>query len=763
MTRLPTTIEQPGPRGTVSRGTAVDFSGLDNVLQGAAREVQRFDEARKAADDEVAGRILQEARQSYDLAAAERASQYDGRDPGWSARELQAFDAHFTPLLASPDVPDGVRDSLTRQSRALRAEVGAQAIAVEVRARGARSAADRTAAEQRAAIGAIMTFSEAFDSRADALRDAWDGRSPGYADTVLGAFREERDNLRETLPPDVWARVEPTLLSREVTLLSEVGRQEDEARDAGTLATVRDAGLALVNRASRDPSIAARFDEEFAPIRAAAPAYLIQALEGELRRDVNVAALDARIALGQFAAVESELDSGAYDWLPPEAVATLRENAKAAGQVRTRDDYIAAQNLEVELSADITAVLTTGRGDPSINGRINEMLGPERAAEHAIAVQAAQTMRPFITRIRTLTPIEGERELAALRAGATTAAALTAYTRAEELWRTDQAARVADPANWAMSSITAGDSGENLMISWRGLTESPTPNEAERYARATLLVQEVGGVAENNRRVLPRAAAQSLVAQLDARNAEPGEILASMAGYARLFGPHERRVLGELKEAGLEDADFGALRHFTGNPVALTRYVNARSAPPLTDNAQEQAVIGAVEVQMRDYLRSIEGQRGGAVAATSTTAAVLTIARADVARGVRPEEAARRAAELVTGNYDYRDTWRLPRGSGMSVDTVAERLRQVRNDTFFRPGQLRVPPIEGLTPSQAEELYRAAVRDDSVWQTTADDQAFELLVPDVRGELRPVLGRDGQPIRRTLNELRRPTRPGQRY
>lgn len=763
MARLPQSIEQPGPNGVTARGTAVDFGGLEGALQGAAREIQRFDQARREADDAIAGRMLQEARQSYDLAAGERANLYDGRNPGFSAQELSAYDAHFSPLLSNPDLPDGVRDSLTRQNAALRAQIGSQAIAVEVRTRGARSAADRTAAEQRAAIGAIMTFSETFDTRADELRARWDGRTPGYADTVMGAFREERDKLRDTLPADVWARVEPTLLSREVTLLSEVGRQEDEGRDAGTLATVRDAGIALVNRAGRDPSVAARFEEEFAPIRAAAPAYLIQSLEGELRRDVNVAALDARITQGQHAAVQQELDSGAYDWLPPETLSGLKDRAEAAANVRTRDDYIAAQNLEVELSADITSVLTTGRGDASINGRINQMLGPQRAAEHAIAVQAAQTMRPFVMRIRTMTPIEGERELATLRARATTAAAVTAYTQAEQLWRASMALRTSDPSAFAMTTLTPGDSGENLTTSWRGLTESPTPREAEMFARATLLVQEAAGVAENDRRVLPRASAQALVAQLEARNAEPGDVLASMASYARLFGPHERRVLGELKEAGLNDADFGALRHFTGNPIALTRYVNARSAPPLNDTAKEEAVVGAVDIQMRDYLRTIEAQRGGAVAGTSTTAAVLTIARADVARGMRPEDAARRAAELVTGSYEYRDTWRLPRGTGMSVDTVAQRLRQVRNDVFFREGQLRVPPIEGMTPSQAEDMYRAAVRDDSVWQTTPDDQAFELVVPDIRGEMRPVIGRDGQPIRRTINDLRRPTRPDQRY
>lgn len=752
MARLPQSIDQQGPNGATASGRAVDFSSIGNALESAGAQVARWDESRREADDAVAGREIETVQQDYTLAAGLRAEEYDGRDPGFAARELAAFDAHYAPVLARTDVPDGVRDSLTRRTRELRARIGQQAIAVETTTRGRRSAADRDAADQAAALRALMVFQADFDGRADGRRQAWDGATPGFAAGTMEDFTAAQEAALADLPAPVAERLKPMLLSRQVTLQAQAMAAEDEGREAGTMATVSQGLQGLVNRAARDPSVMGRFEEEVAPILAAAPAALRERLEQETRERAQVGAIEARIQSGDYDAVEAEVERGAYDWMDPGMVARTREAVKSARANGVIEDAQAAADLEAQIAADLRAVLAGGQADASLIQRARLIGGDALAVQVETDQKAALEVRPLMARVRTMTPDQLQAELERRQAGATDAVGARALELAGSMIEADRALR-SNPAAWAATPNGPGDRvAEGVRDRYRAFTAEPTTETAQAYARSTWIAQREGGVPLSQRRILDSATAESWVGSLDA-DGVPGDGLAALATRAALFGPEfQPQVLRELTLAGMKPADLGALTHYASSPRRMALYVQGRSlaGDDRADKATREAVDAALNTALQPYMRAIGSQRGG----PATVEAARTLAYGMAARGEDVRDAVRTATAPMTDAYEYEDDWALPVASGQSAGRVRAGARNVVRDLINRDGAgLFAPASTRMTPDQSRRTYADMVRDRATWRNLADDSGLELVMTDGAG--RPVRVRDaaGADVVRTWAQL----------
>lgn len=755
MARLPQAIDLPAPNGATTQGAAVDFSSLERAFEGAGRQLEQYDQHRKAADDEVAGRELETVRGAYEGGAIERASAYDGRQPGFAAGELSAFDEMVAPVLAREDLDDGVRDSLTRQSRDLRVRVGSQAVATEARARGARSAADRDAAEQAQAYKAIMAFDAMFDGLEDARRAEWDGASPGLVEGLRGDFALAREQVLEGLPEPVAERVRTTLQSREVTLQATAMAQEDEARDAGVLRTVGDGVRLLGNRAARDPALLNRWEEEFAPIRAMLPAHLRAEAEREAKQDIFGRALETRIQSGEFEAVKGEIAAGRYDWMDPGVVERLGSAIETADAVRTVEDAQAEADLGAELDREADRILSGEAPDPSLASRAERIAGPDMAAKVRVDQAAALRVRPLLGRLRTMSPADMDAEL--LRLGEQSGDAVGAATLAlaQVVVDKNRALRGGDPAAWTTTPFGPGD---RIATEVRGrlaaFDSNPTPETAEAYARATWTAQAQAGVGQLQRRILPSESAKAWVDGLDADGA-PASALPDLAQRLALFGPGFRpQVIRELGLAGLKPADLGALMHYSSNPARMAQFARARGQA-LTELVGEEARRTEIEAALNDALAPYNAALASGQGIEATREAARTTAYGLAARGVSARDAARAATAPMTDGWAFEGSWAIPTNRGVSEDRIRGNARVLFANLIGRRGEnLYTPPSTRYTPEQSRRNYLDIVREHGRWRNLTDGSGVELVTPGADGRgwvrVRDAAGRD---LVRTWREL----------
>lgn len=754
MAKLPQSLDMPAPSGTTARGEALDFSSLDNALQGAARQIERVDESRRQADEAVAGRIVEEVRQGYAGAAEARAYGYDGRQPGYAEAELKHFDDHFA-VLDRAELPDGVRMAVGRQLRDLRARTGAAVISTEARTRGQRAAADRDASEQEQAIRALMGVQAAFDQGEDQRRASWDGLTP-VADEVRASWRLLGETALGGVSEAVATRLRPMLLSQEASLFARAMASDDESRDARTLTTIGEGLNGLVNRTARDPSLMSRFEAEIQPILEAAPAALRQRLKDETWQAATTAALDARIQRGEFDAVEAEIARGRHDRLDARALDRLRAgvaSAKANGVVA---DAQRAADLEAGIAADLRNILSGQAPNAALATEARLIGGEPLATKVRLDQAAAQNVRPLMARLRTMTPQQAEAELERLTAGATDAEGARTLELARAMITQDRAAR-ADGAAWAATPTGPGDRvGETVRDRLRAFSAAPSPETAAAYASATWIAQREGGVPLASRRILTAALAENWVEGLDV-DGDPGAGLTGLAAKIGLFGPdYAPQVTRELALAGLKSADLGALTHYAASPRRMSLYVQARGEALnklVPEKAARERLDRELDAALRPYLTILASREGGQAALEAAKATAYGM----VSRGENPADAVRTATAPMTDGWDFQETWAIPRTAGLNAGRArTAAARTVEGLLRDRGAGLATPPSARYTPEQARRNYADVVRSTAQWRNLTDGSGIELVTPSADGSrwmrVQDAAGRD---VVRTWSDLDR--------
>lgn len=760
MARLPDTLPMQGPRGAAPSDAALDFRGLDAALQGAAKQLSGWDEKRREADDLVAGRELETARQTYSEGAGQRAAMYDGRSPGFAQAELSAFDEAMAPLLARDDLSDGERDSLTRQSRDLRTRVGAEAIALESRARGQRAAADRDAADTAQAYRAYMGAMAVFDGMQDLRRREWDGATPGFAEGLLGDYRLASEQALTGLSAPVADRLRPLLQSREVQLQAGAMQAEDESRDAATLRTVGDGLTALVNRAARDPGLLTTLDAEMAPILAAAPAHLRPKLAEETKASATTLALNTRITGGDFEAVRAEVAEGRYDWMDPTALERVGAAIETADAVRTAEDALAEQDLAAEVDADLQAILAGGQPKADLAARVETLLGPDQGAQVRVNQQAAQRVQPLMARLRTMSPAQAMADLDRYAASAGDAVGAKTLELARAMVTQDQTLRGGDPATWAASEIGPGDNAARTVRErLAAFQDGPSAQTAQAYARATWNAQAAGGIGELQRRILPSDTAEAWIAALDADGA-PSDALPRLAARVELFGAgFSPQVTRELTLAGLKPRDLGAMMHYAETPSRMALFVRGR-AQPLNELVKTAEDRRAIDIALSSSLAPWNQAFGSGEGQAATMEAARTVAYGMVARGERVQDAVRTATAPMTETWSFQGSWAIPTNRGLDGRAIRlnarEHFQRLAAPFTGEPDLYAAASSDGKTEAQRRDVYQDHVLSSAQWRNLADGSGVKLVMPTRDGtRWIEVQDRAGRPIRRTWAQLER--------
>lgn len=750
MAKLPQSIDMQGPNGTVASGRAVDFGSLDRALQGVASEVQRFDQTRKAVDDDEASRMLARVEAEYAAEAQERWQTYDGREVGREAQEAAHWQSKLSPILDDPSLPDGVRDSARRIGRDLTVRIEGQAIATAAQGRAQRFALDRDNSERMAAVSVLQTGMERWHDREAALRQSLPADADWHA-----AMTAEWDRFVEgelaPHPERVRALAAPQFLAERGRLQMNVLATQDRLRDATTAANVSSATNALLNRVQRDPSVRSSFDREIREIASGLP----QAAQGpfiaEQTERADAMTFDGRLAQGDLDGVETDLAAGRFDHLAPAVLETARGNLQAAREADSFEKALQRADVTERFQRNLTAIARGETPDLGLLSEANGLFKPDKVADMLLQQQAAARLQPFMRGLFQMNPAQGEAELVRLEAAAATDAERQALTAVRIEVRADFARRATDPALAAMTPTGAGDTvRSNVRAAFETLSlDASTPELAQRYATATLQVQRDMGLAETQRRILPTSRARELVAGIEQPGADAAANLRDLWAFVGQFGPYAPRVMVDLAEAGLTNRALGAMMHYADQPQMLARYTAGLA---VTGGENAAAVRAAVVTGTADYARTLASGEG----LEATRAAAITVATALVAQGETPENAARMALKPIVEQHVYGEDIAIPKAAGVD----ARRWEADANDylgTLIAGDMAQLQ--QGGDPQLSAEQNRRILRDrigSGRWVANPRETGGVYVIEtyDANGTPlgpRPLAMRDGTPVTREWN------------
>ncbi|WP_436355677.1 hypothetical protein [Brevundimonas sp. CEF1] len=736
MAKLPQALDMQRPNGAMSSGQALDFSSLDRALQGAAKQVERFDEARRAADDKIAGHVVSEFANKYTAAAAERWAAYDGRTAGQDTAEMALFDADSAPLLAREDLPDGVREAVRRQVSDLRQQTLTRVTATASQMRAERFASDRDANENAAAQRLVQdgmvewqeTEAEIRRSGADltaALMPAWDG----FVEKML-----------QPHPPAVRQRAAAIFERQRGQLVMGALREQEANAELQTRQNSTAAASQFVNRVRRDPALLANGTAELGEIAASLPHAARSAFITEWMQKAGAAQLEARIEGGQADAVEADIAAGHYDGLPPSVLEAARASVKHAQSVMTEEKAFAIANAQARHLQNLAAIARGEEADDSVIAEARGLVKPEELVGMLAEQQEAVRLRPFIQDMRKMDAAQAELELQRLEGLATTQAARNALAAVRREKDADFGLRGTDPAAWAQTPAGRSDRMRTAVAAaWANVKTNPTPAAAQDYAARALSVQAEAGIADANRRLIDRATARDMVAGLDAPGVDVSANIRRLAQFADAFGPHRARVMVELSRAGMTPRATGALMHYADQPQVLERYAAGLAATPTSDEKQR------VEREMRTVLGDYERTMASGVGLDATKAAVRTAAFGSLARGENVADAVKAAADPIIGDWAYGKTFAVPRSAGVSVRTVEmagnARLRRVMENDL---SGLRTPVAPGYTREQSQRRWRDVIEQGD-WVTKPDETGIIYMIDLGRGP-EPLVQKNGTPL-----------------
>lgn len=748
MAKLPQTVDMQGPNGATASGRAVDFSSIGGALQSVSQDVERYDQSRKAADQEVAKRELQPILDRYNAEATERWSLYDGRTFGQDAAEAQHFDGAFQPLIDREDLPPGVRDAMRQQVTAVRSEVMTQATATAARVRGARFAADRDTNEASAARSVYQNVLMAWTDREDEILGSI--TDPAQIPTALAeGYRTLIDEQLAAHPPGVADRARASLEAQGVEIVMGAVHGREIAEDRQTRANVQDAADVFINRIGRTPALFDTIDTELQTIAQGLPAAERAEFIREQKEKGGASVLDGMIRAGQAAEAQAAIDAGQFDYLPATVLDGARGNITAAQNVMTEEKAFAQAELTSRFQSNLATITQGGVADTALIAEARLLMKPEEVVEMALAQREAVLNQPIVSGLRTMTSEQAEAAIQARERLAATEGARQAVAELRRVKDADFSLRASNPQLWARSPIGPADTRRTQVANlWNAFVANPTPEGAATYSRLSLDVQREGGIGERERRLIDPATAREMVAGLERPGVDSVASFQQLRAFTQAFGRNEARTMVELSQAGMTPRATGALMHFADNPVAMTRYANGLAAQ--VDSEARQSIDAAMTAEIAPYRRTV----ASGIGFTATLEAATTVANGLVARGENPRTAAQIALQPIMGGMTYTTTFAIPRTAGVTSThawaSAVHRLGTLtRGDMSER---FDIPPIAGYSQADRVRRFRDRVS-EGTWVSAPDPDDGLVLMVDLGAGPRPLLSKAG-PVTMTWAEIR---------
>ncbi|GIK50360.1 MAG: hypothetical protein BroJett013_30570 [Alphaproteobacteria bacterium] len=436
--------------------------------------------------------------------------------------------------------------------------------------------------------------------------------------------------------------------------------------------------------------------------------------------------------------------------------AARREIARREAEAeRRRQAWLQREQarLRVVMEDDLASIQATGRGVGLALSEVERAYGAELAEAYAGRRRFAEETHDRLSRWRFMAPAEIAAEVQSLapRPGQQGfAAAQERHAAFQQAAQGVIESRARDPAQAALAADPA------LEQAMEDIADPQTSVAQRRIFIGQLLDrQERLGVPASGRRLTTIDQAAAWAGRIrGAGPADRARAIEEVVGQAAaIYGAHSGQALAEVART----AELPELAAIAAIPDLEERRRAARAMagpePELQAGAR-RSMRARLDNEFAPLARTLADTPGGGERLAAARAAAERIAAADIVAGVRPEDAARSAAQIYTGQYQFRAGLRLPRtwrGEALNARAVIEaadrRLEEIADAGAFVLPAGRGDVSDADQARAARDSFRLAAR----WISAPNDQG--LLLVDEYGDA--IEGADGAAIAASWDELRR--------
>ncbi|PZQ57976.1 MAG: hypothetical protein DI570_18920 [Phenylobacterium zucineum] len=378
MAKLPTALDVGVAQGARPSGRTadLDFSGFDDIGQGIAA----LGEAAEQRNDRQAQKVLTARAAEYETAAAERATQYDGRDPGFANAETGHFDDWAKGLTEDASLSDGVRGALKRRMDDMRARAGNRAIGVEAQKRADILNEQRAAQRAQNLSVGITEFQSRYSTALETLQNDYDGSTRDFATRAGQAADTAAAEVLDLVPETDRADFQARMAGLRPSLQAQALEYEQKRSQAYIVDKVNVARANTTNTVIGNPDAFGLAFSTSEELLAGLPRALRDAALRGYRGELAAARVQGLILRGEVEQATAELDGGDYDkFLDPQDKLRLTEAAKFKS-ARLAADLIEALRYGDDVDAEQLKRTAAASGDPGLQAK----------ADFALTVGAAE-------------------------------------------------------------------------------------------------------------------------------------------------------------------------------------------------------------------------------------------------------------------------------------------------------------------------------------------------------------------------------------
>lgn len=424
------------------------------------------------------------------------------------------------------------------------------------------------------------------------------------------------------------------------------------------------------------------------------------------------------------------------------------EANQAAALAEQRAAYARAAQAPVisaRVDSNLMSLAQTGvaaRDAPSV-AEVERVLGPGPATQYRLDMEAAQSVGRVLGRADLRTSADLTRTVQSLRpqpGQANFAGQQRVYETASGAASSILQQRRQDPVSYWRGTPLYRDTVREIRRRAPGLSDAQVDQEALRQ------LQVRDGVPASGVRLMTNQRAAQVGAQLT----NPQTAAATVASIDRTFGPRAApQILFEASQTadGRTAQSARALATVPAGQRAGAAELLFAPGPAPTVRRETQQAVDAELRPLRSTL--VTGSGTSANFADVSAAAGVMAARLE-GQGMSREEAARTAAGMFSGQYDFRAGVRIPRTGGVAPSDVQSGAASTRLFILGNPALVAPrggPP--GQTQAQRQAAYASELRRSSRWVNLADDSG--LMLVDANG--RPVVLANGQLATFTWSQL----------
>lgn len=384
---------------------------------------------------------------------------------------------------------------------------------------------------------------------------------------------------------------------------------------------------------------------------------------------------------------------------------------------------------------------------------VTRALGPEHAEPVIQEIQRAERLGDDVRSMRFGSP-EDINAMVASRREAMMADPQNFRQNQRDLSNLMQAiekrnkALVNDPARFTLQD-------DNVREKLERAQESGAADDFDRFANATIALQEQMGLDRDQQRVAPLEYVGEQARRLSRAGIEEGgqNAYRQITQMRKQWGKHWPKVLGEMIESGdlpgpvmvMANMDQPGQRR-AAEELAEAINVGAKEYRGFLENDQTNEISSRVSSRVTAFEETMLGIPGGEATARAYRESIELLAlRYAAVNRENPRRAADRAFdEIIAKAFNTRNGMRIP------VDQPETEIYFGAQDRLADIADLPLdlPHQPGLTEEQIRESFIASLQTNSRWVTNADNSGVRLYASD--GGL---VTSEGEPLEFTWQEL----------